>query len=222
MLGRRRACVGGPGVLGGRGRRFVVVGPLLLSPAERRSKRDADDHQDDHDQHPRRDRNPTPHGAAVWRRRLRRRRRSRSRPSASGRSSWSVGRSYWRRYSSDQLAAVEPEVVRVGPQEGLGVDLAREQAPLLVLDRAQVLGADLGARLDLTMSILARMRASRSIAPISSMPLKATPAPPTEGTAVAACRRPRAPSLGRDGAGGQARAARASASATGSAGRRPR
>src|SRR5438445_251775 len=45
--------------------------------------------------------------------------------------------------------AVETEVIAVGAQEALYVHRAGEQVPLLVLKRAQILGADLGPRLDL-------------------------------------------------------------------------
>ena len=75
----------------------------------------------------------------------------------------------------DQQAGVEPEEVAVGAQEALDVDLAREQVPLLVLDRAQVLGADLRPRLDLVDVDPARASAPPAgSAPMSAIGSKAT------------------------------------------------
>src|SRR5262249_28009744 len=49
----------------------------------------------------------------------------------------------------DQAAAVKPQEVAVRPQEALDVDGTRQEVPFLVLDRPQVLGSDLRARLHL-------------------------------------------------------------------------
>ena len=48
--------------------------------------------------------------------------------------------------------AVEAEVLGVGTQEALDVGLRREEVELLLLERAQVLAADLGRLLDLAES----------------------------------------------------------------------
>ena len=48
-----------------------------------------------------------------------------------------------------QHPGVEAEEVPIGAQEALCVHGPGEQVPLLVLDRAQILGADLGSRLHL-------------------------------------------------------------------------
>jgi hypothetical protein len=49
----------------------------------------------------------------------------------------------------EQHSRVESEVVAVGAEKALGVDRAGQQIPFLVLDRAEVLGADLRLCLDL-------------------------------------------------------------------------
>src|SRR6185437_16094350 len=49
----------------------------------------------------------------------------------------------------DERLAVEAQRLRVGAQEALDERRARQEAPLLILERPQVLGADLRLRLDL-------------------------------------------------------------------------
>src|SRR3954454_5017887 len=49
----------------------------------------------------------------------------------------------------EQQLGVEPERLRVGPQEAADVRRPGEEVPLLVLERAQVLGTDLRLGLDL-------------------------------------------------------------------------
>ena len=66
-----------------------------------------------------------------------------------GVSSWPDGPLVARAVLLDQLARVEPEVVRVGAQERLDERGPGQQVPLLVLERAQVLGPDLRRRFHL-------------------------------------------------------------------------
>src|ERR1700733_2708097 len=129
----------------------------------------------------------------------------------------------------DEQAAVEPEEVAVGAQEALDVDGAWEQVPLLVLDRAQVFGANLRARLDLAdVDPRADPRLSECRADIGHPPAKAsgggavhsrTFAPLARAaqgtTALRRCRRVR----GRDAV---ARGRRLRRGGTGFAARRPR
>src|ERR1700733_2461096 len=129
----------------------------------------------------------------------------------------------------DEQAAVEPEEVAVGAQEALDVDGAWEQVPFLVLDRAQILGANLRARLDLAdVDPRADPRLSKCRADIGHPPAKAsgggavhsrTFAPLARAaqgtTALRRCRRVR----GRDAV---ARGRRLRRGGTGFAARRPR
>ncbi len=65
----------------------------------------------------------------------------------------------------DEQPAVEPQVVAVCLQKALDVDGAGEQVPLLVLERAQVFGTDLRARLhlaDIDARAHARLAQSRA------------------------------------------------------------
>jgi hypothetical protein len=102
-------------------------------------QRDDDAHQHDSDQHPRWDQRAPRLALALA-----------LAPQGSDRLELVVGRTLVAPLVViDELAGVEPEVLAIGPQEALDVHVAGEQSPFLVLDRAEVLGADLRARLDL-------------------------------------------------------------------------
>src|SRR5205823_9327254 len=62
---------------------------------------------------------------------------------------------------------VEPEEGGVGANEAARVGATGEHVPLLVLERTQVADTDLRARSASARSILRRIRASRSVGPIS-------------------------------------------------------
>ena len=68
----------------------------------------------------------------------------------------------------DVELAVEPEVLGVRAEEALDVGLRGQQVEALVLERAQVLAADLRAVLDLGEVEWRRRRASRRLLPISN------------------------------------------------------
>src|SRR5256885_11383291 len=64
-----------------------------------------------------------------------------------------------------QELRVEPEILRVGAQEGLDERVARKQRELLVLERTQVLRADLRRGLDLRdVDLLAHARLPQAFA----------------------------------------------------------
>ena len=75
----------------------------------------------------------------------------------------------------DVELAVEAEVVGVGAQEALDVGLRREHVELLLLERAQVLAADLRRLLGLGELDPAAVRASRRLLPISNTRSKRSP-----------------------------------------------
>ena len=82
----------------------------------------------------------------------------------------------------DEHPPVEAEHVGVGAQERLGEGVPRKQGPLLVLERTQVLGADLRARLELgNVEVLAHPRLAQLRADVSHFEAKGIrpPAPIT-------------------------------------------
>ena len=102
----------------------------------------------------------------------------------------------------DVELAVEPEEVGVRAEEALDVRLGGKHLELLVLERAQVLRADLRRELGLRKSSPWRTRASRRLLPISNMSSSVEPASISARAAEAARRsrprwRPRARSRSR-------------------------
>jgi len=62
---------------------------------------------------------------------------------------------------------VEPEVVRVRPQEALDVRLGRKRVEVLLLQRLQVAGPDLGRQLDVReLQLLAVARLAQAVADV--------------------------------------------------------
>ena len=60
---------------------------------------------------------------------------------------------------------VEPEVIRIGPQEALDVRLGRKRVEVLLFQRLQVAGPDLGRQLDVReLQLLAVARLAQAVA----------------------------------------------------------